>query len=295
MYLLRKEKRESLRDLLKDKETYTVPGVFNPFSALLVERAGFKAAYLSGAALTGSLAMPDLGIITLSELVFFTKLITRVTRIPLIVDADTGFGEVLNVARTVMELEDAGASAIQIEDQEMPKKCGHLTGKRVVPAEEMIKKIRAAVEARRSKDFVIIARTDARGVIGFDEAVERAKMYLKAGADVIFPEALKSEEEFRAFAENVKAPLLANMTEFGKTPYIPVSKFAEFGYKFVIFPVTTFRASAKTIQEVLDVIKKEGTQKGILDKLMTRKEFYEIIRYYDYEELDKRLAEFKIE
>ncbi len=292
MYLLKhKTPKSSLRELLKDNKTYTIPGVFNPFSALLVEKVGFKAAYLSGAALTGSLAMPDLGIITLTELAFFTKLITKVISIPLIVDVDTGFGETLNVMRTVVELEDAGASAIQIEDQEMPKKCGHLSGKKLIPAEDMVKKIRAAVKARRSKDFVIIARTDARGVLGLDEAIDRAKRYVKAGADVIFPEALKSEEEFKIFAENCKAPLLANMTEFGKTPYMPVSKFEEMGYKFVIFPVTTFRAAAKTILEILETIKREGTQKNILDRLMTRQEFYELIKYKTYEEIDNEIFE----
>ncbi len=288
----KKEMRVSMRELLEDTETYAVPGVFNPFSALLVEKIGFKAAYLSGAALTGSLAMPDLGLITMSELVFFTKLITRVINIPLIVDADTGFGEALNVMRTVRELEEAGASAIQIEDQEMPKKCGHLTGKRLISAHDMVKKIRAAVEARRSKDFIIIARTDARGVIGLEEAINRAKLYVQAGADVIFPEALKDKEEFKIFSENINVPLLANMTEFGKTPYITVKEFKSLGYKFVIFPVTTFRAASKTIIEVLNHLKKFGSQKDILDKLMTRQEFYDLIGYKDYENIDKKIAEY---
>ncbi|MGQ4891043.1 MAG: methylisocitrate lyase [Candidatus Njordarchaeia archaeon] len=289
-YIKPRGERKSLRKLVEDKETYIVPGVFNPFAALLAEKMGFKVAYLSGAAITGSLAMPDLGLITLTELSFFTKLITKVTTIPLIVDVDTGFGEVLNVMRTIVEMEEAGASAIQIEDQEMPKKCGHLSGKRLIPAEDMVKKIRAAVEARSSKEFIIIARTDARGVVGMDEAIERAKMYLKAGADVIFPEALKSLEEFRTFSENVKAPLLANMTEFGKTPYIEAEKFTEIGYKFVLFPVTTFRACAKTIMETLETLKKEGTQKNILNKLMTRQEFYELIDYQKYQETDEKIA-----
>jgi len=284
---------EILREMLEDNECYVVPGVYNPFTALLAERHGFKAVYLSGAALTGSLAMPDLGLITLSELSFFTKLITNVVNIPLIVDADTGFGEVLNVMRTVRELEDAGAAAVQIEDQEMPKKCGHLSGKRVIEPSDMARKIAAACEARRDEDFVIIARVDSREVYGFEDAVERAKTYLEAGADVIFPEALESEEEFREFAKRVKAPLLANMTEFGKTPYITAEQFKQMGYKLVIFPATLFRAAAKTSEEVLKRLREEGTQKNMLEQLMTRDKFYEYIGYKRYEELDTKIAERK--
>ncbi len=277
-----------LRRLIKSEDIIVAPGVFNPAVALLAARMGFKALYLSGAALTGSLAMPDLGLITLSELAAFTRYIARVAPAPLIVDADTGFGEAINVARTVRELEESGAAAIQIEDQVMPKKCGHLSGKELVSPEDMAKKIIAAVEARR-RETVIIARTDARAVEGLEGAVERAKIYLEAGADVIFPEALESLEEFREFARRVKAPLLANMTEFGRTPYITVSEFREAGYKIVIFPVTTFRASMKASKEVLEEIMEKGTQRGILDKLMTRREFYDLIGYHEYEERDSMI------
>lgn len=281
----------ALRKLLRDSEIIVAPGVFNPATALLAERMGFQAVYLSGAALTGSLAMPDLGIITLSELANFTSYITRVISIPLIVDADTGFGEAINVQRTVRELEAAGAAAIQIEDQVLPKKCGHLTGKKLIPAEEMVKKIIAAVEARK-KETVIIARTDARGVEGLKAAIERAKMYVEAGADVIFPEALKSYDEFKEFAKALPGvDLLANMTEFGKTPYLTVEQFKEAGFKIVIFPVTTFRYAMGAIREALEVLKREGTQKGLLDKMMTRWEFYELIGYKTYEEIDSRIAE----
>ncbi len=286
-----KDAKPLMRKLLKDDETYMVPGVYNPFTALLAEKLGYKVIYLSGAALTGSLAMPDLGLITLSELSLFTKYITRVVSIPLIVDADTGFGGVLNVARTVRELEDAGASAVQIEDQEMPKKCGHLTGKSLIPAEEMAYKIRAAVEARKSSDFLIIARTDARNVEGIDKALERAKLYVKAGADVIFPEALESIEEFEMFVEELRIPILANMTEFGRTPYIRFEKFREAGVKFVIYPVTVFRANAKNSFDVLKRLVTEGGQKEFLELLMTRKEFYEFIDYYEYEDYDKKLSD----
>ena len=208
----------------------------------------------------------------------------------MIVDADTGFGEALNVMRTVRELEDAGAAGVQIEDQEMPKKCGHLAGKRVVDVGDMVRKVEAACEARRCEDFVIVARVDSREVYGLEDAIERAKAYVEAGADVVFPEALRSEEEFLEFARHVKAPLLANMTEFGKTPYIPVRRFRELGYKLVIFPVTLFRASARTWERVLSRLMDEGTQVGMLDELMTREEFYNIIRYREYEEFDKKLA-----
>ncbi len=281
---------QRLRDLIAKRDIIVAPGVFDPISALLAESVGFEALYLSGAALTGSLAMPDLGIITFSEVLDAVRRINEVVDVPLIVDADTGFGEPLNVYRTVKELEEAGAAAVQIEDQVMPKKCGHLAGKSVVPPEEMVKKIMAAAEARR-KGMVIIARTDAREVEGLEAAIERAQLYVEAGADVIFPEALHSLEEFREFARRVKAPLLANMTEFGKTPYITVDEFREAGYKIVIFPVTTFRAAIKAIKDVLIELKQRGTQKHILDKLMTRQEFYELIGYYEYERRDSQLAE----
>jgi len=278
-----------LRDLLRSRDIIVAPGVYGPVFALLAERMGFEALYLSGAALTGFLAMPDIGLITLSELATMTRYITRVVGVPLIVDADTGFGEAINVARTIRDLEDAGAAAIQIEDQVMPKKCGHLPGKSVIPAVDMMKKIRAAVDARR-RDTLIVARTDARDVEGLEGAIERAQLYVEAGADVIFPEALRSLEEFREFARRVKAPLLANMTEFGKTPYISVQEFREAGYKVVIFPATLFRISLGAAREALEVLKSQGTQKSLLDRMMSREDFYKLIGYRDYEERDLRVS-----
>ncbi|MCI2414003.1 MAG: methylisocitrate lyase [Candidatus Aramenus sp.] len=269
------------------KEFTVVPGVFNPFTALLAEKVGFKVVYLSGGALTSSFGLPDIGLISLEELVYMVKKIREVTSIPMIVDADTGFGEAINVYRTVKLLEGAGADAIQIEDQQMPKKCGHLDGKEVVDRRTMISKIKAAVRAR--KEALIIARVDSRDVIGIDDAIERAKAYLEAGADVIFPEALHSKEEFERFAREVKAPLLANMTEFGKTPFITAEEFKAMGYTYVIFPVTIFRVAAKAMKEALEVLMMEGTQKPLLEKMMTRKEQYEIINYNFYEKLDKEL------
>jgi methylisocitrate lyase len=278
-----------LRDLLRSRDIIVAPGVYGPVFALLAERMGFEALYLSGAALTGFLAMPDIGLITLSELATMTRYITRVVGVPLIVDADTGFGEAINVARTIRDLEDAGAAAIQIEDQVMPKKCGHLPGKSVIPAVDMMKKIRAAVDARR-RDTLIVARTDARDVEGLEGAIERAQLYVEAGADVIFPEALRSLEEFREFARRVKAPLLANMTEFGKTPYISVQEFREAGYKVVIFPATLFRISLGAAREALEMLKSQGTQKSLLDRMMSREDFYKLIGYRDYEERDLRVS-----
>jgi len=277
-----------LSEVLRKADFLTIPGVFNPFTALLAEKVGFKAVYLSGGALTSSLGLPDLGVITLDEVAEMVRKIREVTDLPIIVDADTGFGETINVYRAVRILERAGASAIQIEDQVLPKKCGHLEGKEVVTPKDMVVKIKAALKARR--EMLIIARTDSRAVNGLQDAVERAKMYLEAGADAIFPEALESKEEFATFAKEVKAPLLANMTEFGKTPLITANEFKEMGYRYVIFPVTIFRVAAKAMKEALETLLKEGSQKSLMDKMMTRKEQYEVINYYYYETLDKQLA-----
>lgn len=278
----------ALRDLLEKEETLVAPGVFNPISALLVERTGFKLAYLSGAGLTGSLALPDLGIITLDELFYFVREITGKINIPLIVDADTGFGEALNVIRTVKLLETAGAAALHIEDQILPKKCGHLKGKQLISPKDMVRKIKSAVYAR--DDILIIARTDARSVEGLEKTLERARMYVDAGADIIFPEALENEEEFRFFARELDAPLLANMTEFGKTPYYTVEQFKKWGYKIVIFPATAFRAFVKTLIDIYKTLYKEGTQKNILNMLSTRQDIYDIIEYWKYEDLDRDIS-----
>ena len=291
--LFRKERGDgarALREELRRPGIVLVPGVFNALTALMAQNLGFKAVYVSGAAVTASMALPDLGLITMDEMVKTVKYIVDAVDIPVIVDIDTGYGEALNVMRAVREFEAVGAAGIQLEDQVLPKKCGHLSGKALIPPEEMAKKIKAAVEARRNPDFVIIARTDAVGVTGFEDAVERAKLYLEVGADVIFPEALRTEEEFREFAKRVKAPLLANMTEFGVSPLIPAKRLEEYGYKFVIFPVTALRVAMYAIREVFKTIMEEGTQASWLDKMLTRKELYELIGYYDYEKLDYEIA-----
>jgi methylisocitrate lyase len=278
-----------LRSLISKKGTFAAPGVFSPSIALIAKEAGFECVYFSGAAFANLLGLPDLGVTTLTEITDAVSKIASKVDLPLIVDADTGFGEAVNVSRTVNELEKAGAAAIHIEDQVMPKRCGHLSGKEIVPPEEMMKKIIAAKQASRS-DLVIIARTDAAAVEGLDGAIKRSKLYIKAGADMIFPDALETNEEFLRFSKEVPVPLIANMTEFGKTPYFTVKQFSEMHYKFVLFPVTAFRAAMKAVEKTFNEIAKKGTQKDILKELMTRKEFYELSDYYSYERFDKEIA-----
>ncbi len=281
-----------LRRILSGKRTIAVPGVFNPAVALLAGEAGFECLYFSGAAFANSMGLPDLGVTTLTEVAEAAgRISAAVPSLPLIVDVDTGFGEAVNVSRTVHEMEKAGAAAIQIEDQVMPKRCGHLDGKEVVEPAEMAKKVIAAKAAAKT-ELVIIARTDAAETEGLDGAIARARLYQKAGADVIFPEALNSKEEFAEFAKKVKGPLLANMTEFGKTPFLSLSDFSKLGegYKLVIFPVTTFRVAMKAMREALRELSKSGTQRALLEKMMTRKEFYELTDYRFLENADRATA-----
>ncbi len=277
-----------LRDAVADA-TIQVPGAFNALVGKLIEQSGYDAMYLSGAAFsTGVLALPDVGLFTLSELVEQTRNLTRSVSIPVIVDADTGFGEPINVERTVRELEAAGAAAIQLEDQRLPKRCGHLSGKALVESAEMVAKIRAAVSGRQDLSLVIIARTDARGVTSLDDAVARAKAYLAAGADWIFPEALRGPEEFERFARDVDAPLVANMTEFGKSPLISLDDLANLGYAAVLYPVTMFRVAMRAVEAALAVLADEGTQESLLDLMQTRQELYDLLGYAGYEDRDRR-------
>jgi methylisocitrate lyase len=265
-----------------------IPGAHNGLAAMLARRAGFEALYLSGAALSASMGLADLGIMTVEELTLFTRMICRAGGLPLIVDADTGYGGILNVMRVVRELEDAGAAAIQIEDQLLPKKCGHLNDKLLASPEEAAARIAAARRARRS--LRIIARTDAAASEGIDGALNRARLYLKAGADAIFPEALTEAEMFRHFAREIHAPLLANMTEFGRTPYFTARQFEECGFKMVIWPVSSLRVAAKAIGELYAELKAKGTAEAMLDRMQTRAELYETIGYSDYESLDESVA-----
>jgi methylisocitrate lyase len=267
--------------------TIALPGVFDALVARLAERMGFAAVYLSGGALSASSGVPDVGLITQTEFVDEARRITQACSLPLVCDADTGFGAALNVERTVRLFESAGVAGIHLEDQELPKRCGHLSGKSLVEAEQMIAKIRAAVAARRDADFVLIARTDARGVLGFDEAVRRARLYLEAGADAIFPEALESADEFAAFARAVPGVLLANNTEFGKSPNLDVATFAKLGYRLVLFPLTAYRAALRAAQDTLADLKNKGHQRDRIPQMLTRAELYELLGYAGYEARDK--------
>jgi methylisocitrate lyase len=281
---------KQLRELVADA-TIQVPGAPSALLARLIERLGYEAIYLSGAAFSaGTLGLPDVGLLTLSELAQQTSYLTRACALPLIVDADTGFGETLNVERTVIELQAAGAAAIQLEDQQFPKRCGHLAGKSLVEPAAMCAKLRAAATARGDDELVIIARTDARGVTSLDDAMERAKRYLDAGADWIFPEALQTKDEFARFADGVDAPLVANMTEFGKSPLLTLEELAELGYSAILYPVTLLRITMKACEAALNLIAADGTQADILDLMQTREELYDLIDYKDFEDRDRGYA-----
>jgi methylisocitrate lyase len=265
-----------------------VPGAPNALVGRLIEEMGFSAMYLSGAALSaGVLALPDIGLFTLTELVQQVQYLTARVTIPVLVDADTGFGDAANVERTIAELERAGAAAIQLEDQELPKRCGHLSGKTLVSAEAMCAKLRAAVAARADDSTVIVARTDARGVESFEAAVERARKYVDAGADWIFPEALAGREEFEAFARAIDVTLVANMTEFGKSPLLEFSELAEMGYRVVLYPVTLLRVAMKAVETALSILVADGTQRELLDLMQTREELYDLLEYDSYEARDR--------
>jgi methylisocitrate lyase len=286
--LTQKELAEQFYKLLSTSDILQVPGAHDAMAALVAKNAGFSALYLSGAAYTASKGLPDLGIVTSSEMADRARDLVRATNLPLLVDIDTGFGGVLNVARTAREMVEAKVASVQIEDQQLPKKCGHLNGKQLVSTKEMIQKIKVIKEVAPS--LMVVARTDARAVEGLDSAIERATAYVEAGADVIFPEALQSEEEFQLFSEKIKVPLLANMTEFGKTPYYTAEEFASMGIKMVIYPVTSLRVAAKAYERVFQLIKEQGTQKEDLAAMQTRKELYETISYYKFEDLDSEIA-----
>lgn len=272
-------KSKKLRDLIA-QGAIMIPGVPNASMARQVEKAGFDAVYVSGAGMANSTAgVPDIGLLWRDEVARLASYVAHSVRIPAIVDADTGFGEGEAVARTIREFEKAGLAGCHLEDQEFPKRCGHLAGKIIVDARMMVARIKAAVSARTDKDFLIIARTDARTVEGFDSAVERAAEYLTAGADAIFPEALQSAEEFRDFAKEIDAPLMANMTEFGKSPLLTFEQLRDFGYRMVIFPQSAFRVSMKASEKFLAALKRTGTQSDWIDKMQTRQELYDLLDY----------------
>jgi methylisocitrate lyase len=277
--MTRQTKAARLRELIA-KDAIMMPGVPNAAIARQVERLGFDAVYVSGAGMANATAgVPDIGLLTLTEVARLAGYIARAVKIPAIVDADTGFGGSENVARTIRELEAAGLAGCHIEDQEFPKRCGHLAGKSLIDIDEMVERIKAAATARQDRDFMVIARTDARAVEDFDRTVDRAQRYKAAGADAIFPEALQTAEEFRDFASEINLPLLANMTEFGKSPLLSFQELAGFGYRMVIFPQSAFRASMKASQKLLRALKEAGTQKDWLDEMQTREELYKLLDY----------------
>ena len=276
-------KTSRLREALNTR-TISIPGAFNALIAMQIERAGYEAVYVSGAALSACRGIPDIGLLTLMDVADEAGRIARSISIPTIVDADTGYGGPSIVRDAVRAFEQAGLAGMQIEDQEPAKKCGHLPGKRLVPIGEMVSKIDAAVQAKSDRNFMIIARTDARAMEGIDGAVRRARTYAEAGADALFPEALESPEEFHSFARDIRdagiaVPLVANMTEFGKTPLLTCAEFASLGYRGVLFPVTTLRTALRAIEALLAELKLFGTQRDWLHHMMTRQELYRLLRY----------------
>jgi methylisocitrate lyase len=276
------------RKLIERPGIVQMPGAYNGLAALQAKAAGFEALYLSGAAVSASMGLPDLGILTVDEVCFYVRQIARAAQLPILVDGDTGFGEALNVMHMVRAFEDAGAAAVQIEDQLLPKKCGHLNDKKLAPAHEMAAKIAAARKARRH--LYIVARTDALEREGIDGAIARARLYLEAGADAIFPEALGDAEAFARFRDAVKAPLLANMTEFGRTAYMTAQQFEALGYKMVIWPVSALRVAAKAHEELYAGIREDGGAQNFLGRMQTRAELYETIGYHEFEALDSSIV-----
>jgi len=278
------------RRLMQRPGILRLPGTHNGMAALQARNAGFEALYLSGAAMTASMGLPDLGIITVDEVSFFIRQVVRASGLPLLVDADTGYGESLNVMHAVRVFEEAGAGALHLEDQILPKKCGHLNDKKLADAPDMAAKVAAAAKARR--DLVIIARTDAAASEGLDGAIDRARLYMEAGADAIFPEALNSAEMFRAFAERMPGvPLLANMTEFGKTPFFTAAEFEAMGYSMIIWPVSALRVANKAQEKLFAAIARDGGTHKLVDQMQTRAELYATIGLQDYEALDTSIAQ----
>ena len=277
------------RRLLERPQILRMPGTHNGITALQAARAGFEALYLSGAAMSSSMGLPDLGIITVDEVCFFIRQVARSSGLPVLVDGDTGYGEALNVMHMVRAFEEAGAAAVHLEDQLLPKKCGHLNNKKLAEPHDMAAKVAAAAKARRN--LFIIARTDAAASEGIDGAVARARLYIEAGADAIFPEALHNAEMFRAFAKAMPGvKLLANMTEFGRTPFFTASEFEAMGYGMVIWPVSALRAANKAQEGVYAAIQRDGGTQNVIDRMQTRQELYDTIRYHEYEALDASLV-----
>ncbi|MBY4013186.1 MULTISPECIES: methylisocitrate lyase [Nocardiaceae] len=288
------DKRIALRAALSSTSITRLPGAINPLTAKLIQEIGFEGVYISGGAFSAGLGLPDIGLTTLTEVITHSAQIAAVTELPVLIDADTGFGEPMSAARTVLAAEDAGIAGLHLEDQINPKRCGHLDGKAIVPTNEMVRRLRAAVTARRDPNFVICARTDAAGIDGIDAAIERAKAYADAGADLIFTEALVEEGDFAKFRAAVDTPLLANMTEFGKSELIAAQRLEDIGYNAVIYPVTTLRLAMGAIEAGLREIHDCGTQKGLLDRMQTRSRLYELLDYERFNEFDTGIFNFSL-
>ncbi|OBG31386.1 MULTISPECIES: methylisocitrate lyase [Mycolicibacter] len=289
------DKRAAFRSGLYSGQLQRFPGAFSPLVAKLVAEIGFEGVYVSGAALSADLGLPDIGLTTLTEVTGRGAQIAAATDLPTFIDADTGFGEPMNAARTITVLEDAGLAGCHLEDQVNPKRCGHLDGKAVVPASEMVKRLRAAVTARRDPNFVICARTDAAGIEGLPAAIDRAKAYADAGADLIFTEALQGPADFEKFRAAVDVPLLANMTEFGKSELLTAAQLSDLGYNAVIYPVTTLRLAMFAVEVGLREIDAAGTQSGLLDQMQHRSRLYELLRYAEYNQFDSEIFNFTIQ
>jgi methylisocitrate lyase len=286
------DKRAAFRAGLDSGRLQRFPGAFSPLVAKLVAEIGFEGVYVSGAVLSADLGLPDIGLTTLTEVTARGAQIAAVTDLPTLIDADTGFGEPMSAARTVTVLEDAGLAGCHLEDQVNPKRCGHLDGKAVVKTAEMVKRLRAAVAARRDPNFVICARTDATAIEGLSAAIDRARVYADAGADLIFTEALANAAEFERFRAAVDIPLLANMTEFGKSPLLSASQLTDIGYNAVIYPVTTLRLAMFAVEAGLREIESTGTQSGLVDRMQHRSRLYELLRYADYNQFDDEIFNF---
>lgn len=289
------QKRRALRERLASGDILRLPGAFNPLSARLIERKGFEGVYVSGAVIAADLGLPDIGLTTATEVVTRGGQIARMTDLPAIIDADTGFGEPMNVARTVQALEDAGLAGAHIEDQVNPKRCGHLDGKAVVDEDTAISRIRAAVDARRDPDFLIMARTDIRAIDGLDAAIDRARALVDAGADAVFPEAMRDLSEFEAMASALDVPILANMTEFGKSDLFTVDQLRDAGVRIVIWPVSLLRMAMGAAERALDTVAAEGRLTSLLDQMQHRADLYDLVDYEQYSRFDTNVFTFRID
>ena len=289
-----KEKRANFRRELREGKLMQFPGAYNPMVAMIIEQLGFHGVYVSGAVMANSAGLPDIGLTTLDEVKTFAGNIAKVTALPTIMDIDTGFGETMNVVRTIKELDVLGIAGCHMEDQVNPKRCGHLDNKELVTRDEMVKKVKAAASAKIDPNFLLIARTDSRAVEGLEQAIDRAKAYVDAGADMIFPEAMQNEREFEVFRSAIDVPLLANMTEFGKSKLLSKQALESLGYNIVIYPVTTQRLAMFAVEEGLKSILENGSQEVILNKMQTRSRLYEVLHYEDYNEYDSNIYNFDL-